>query len=347
MSEIFACGTEGGGRPLVARAAEVVANSECVVLPRTRSSGVRLDTFSAPGGAVWAPRATPARSAPPVLGGAHPEVMRSARGPGQRGGHPPPSPRPSGRGPDAGAARPASLGWTWARRAGAVALRVPDDAAAPAVLERVGPWRSPGRTAQGCPPPARRRRPRTCSRTGCRSTSTTSPRPVEEPAEDGTGHRLHHRRLHGGDAGVLRHGAIPLQRLREVVPRSTAAGSSSTAADHLAASLRVAGTAVPTRTAQRAVLARQRRRRPRGTVKNVPSRNRRGARWRGGSRLAGSAVRTGRPTPATETPRRVATSDEELITAMVWDGPSQDARPVDQVRDRNHRHEPRWVARVR
>lgn len=343
MSEILPCGTEEERETAVARAAEVVADGECVVLPTDTVYGIGCDAFSAPGvqGLLGAKGRT--REMPPPVLIARPEVMEALADQVSEDA------RALAEAFWPGAltlvcwAQP-SLGWDLGETHGTVALRVPDDAAARAVLKRVGPMAVSSANRTGMPAARTAQAAQDMLQDRVPLYLDDGPRPVEEPAEDARDTASTIVDCTGETPVVLRHGAIPLQRLREVVPavhggglddaaaQATSQRPSASAGDgraHEDGATGGAGTAAAASSARDCEeRAEQNGVEPTGAVV---------------AGLAGSAVRTGRPAPVNgDAEEGDETSDEELITAMVWDGPSQDARPVDQVRDRNHRHEPRW-----
>ena len=138
MSEILPCGTEEERETAVARAAEVVADGECVVLPTDTVYGIGCDAFApAAVGALLEAKGR-ARDMPvPVLIGSWrtlegvadqvTESMRELVEAFWPGGltvvvrHPP------------------SLSWDLGETRGTVAVRMPDDEVALAILERTGP----------------------------------------------------------------------------------------------------------------------------------------------------------------------------------------------------------------
>ena len=272
MSEILPCGTEEERETAVARAAEVVADGECVVLPTDTVYGIGCDAFSAPGvqGLLGAKGRT--REMPPPVLIARPEVMEALADQVSEDA------RALAEAFWPGAltlvcwAQP-SLGWDLGETHGTVALRVPDDAAARAVLERVGPMAVSSANRTGMPAARTAQAAQDMLQDRVPLYLDDGPRPVEEPAEDARDTASTIVDCTGRRRWCCATAPSPCSGCARSSPRSTAAGSTTPRPrPRRSAPPRRPGTAVPTRTAQRAVLTRQRRRRPRGTVKNVPSR---------------------------------------------------------------------------
>lgn len=217
MSDIVSCGTDQELETAVAAAADVVADGECIVLPTDTVYGIGCDAFSAPGvqGLLAAKGRT--REMPPPVLISRPEVMAGLA---------------DQVSDDARALADAfwpgaltlvcwaqpSLGWDLGETHGTVALRVPDDAVTRAVLERVGPMAvsSANRTGLPAARTAHEAREMLQDRVGLYlddgvRPTTAAPDDVRDAAStivDCTGET----------PVVLRHGAISLHRLREVVP---------------------------------------------------------------------------------------------------------------------------------
>ncbi|WP_052239345.1 L-threonylcarbamoyladenylate synthase [Kocuria rhizophila] len=341
MSEILPCGTEEERETAVARAAEVVADGECLVLPTDTVYGIGCDAFSAPGvqGLLGAKGRT--REMPPPVLIARPEVMEALADQVSEDA------RALAEAFWPGAltlvcwAQP-SLGWDLGETHGTVALRVPDDAAARAVLERVGPMAVSSANRTGMPAARTAQAAQDMLQERVPLYLDDGPRPVEEPAEDARDAASTIVDCTGETPVVLRHGAISLQRLREVVPAVHSGGRDDAATQ--ATAQRPSATGGDDRAHQDSATGGADSAASSAQDGEEPA-LRNGVEPTGAvaAGLAGSAVRTGRPASVREEGEEGdGTPDDELITAMVWDGPSQDARPVDQVRDRNHRDEPRW-----
>ena len=150
MSEIRPCGSQEELDDAVARAAEVVAEGGCIVLPTDTVYGIGCDAFSAAGvqallGAKGRTREMPPPvliARPAVMDGLADEVSAEARALAEAFW------------PGALTivcwAQP-TLGWDLGETHGTVALRVPDDRVTRAVLERVGPMAVSSANRTGMP----------------------------------------------------------------------------------------------------------------------------------------------------------------------------------------------------
>lgn len=315
MSEIMSCGTQEELEAAVARAAEVAGDGECVVLPTDTVYGIGCDAFSAPGvqGLLGAKGRT--REMPPPVLIARPEVMDALADEISDDA------RALARAFWPGAltivcwARP-SLGWDLGETHGTVALRVPDDAVTRAVLERVGPMAVSSANRTGMPAARTAEQAREMLQDRVALYLEAGPRPVREPAAGARDAASTIVDCTGETPVVLRHGAITLQRLREVVPAVHGGGTEDAPA--------------PTEPGADPASAA-----PGTTGASVPGS---GAGNDAAAHADGSAVPAS--SPAGES--GADTADEELITAMVQDAAGSDTASVDQLRDRDGSPEPRW-----
>ncbi|MDO4918587.1 L-threonylcarbamoyladenylate synthase [Kocuria sp.] len=345
MSEIIPCATEQDLETAVARAADVVADGECIVLPTDTVYGIGCDAFSAPGVQTLLGAKGRTREMPPPVLIARPEVMSGLA---------------DEVSDDARALAEAfwpgaltivcwaqpSLGWDLGETHGTVALRVPDDRVARAVLERVGPMAVSSANRTGLPAAATAHQAREMLQDRVALYLDDGPRP---PADAPAGVRDAASTIvdcTGETPVVLRHGAIPLQRLREVVPSvhggaqdDDAAGGPAPEGAAVAPSEAGAGGTEPHA----------------GTV--VPSAATAGAAATRPAAGPTESAEPARPTGSTEALSGVTSSaagesaasttgeqpsDEDLVAALVGESTPTPGAPVDQGRDRAQHTEPRW-----
>ena len=217
MSDIVSCGTEQELETAVAEAARVVADGECIVLPTDTVYGIGCDAFSAPGvqGLLAAKGRT--REMPPPVLISRPEVMAGLA---------------DQVSDDARALAEAfwpgaltlvcwaqpSLGWDLGETHGTVALRVPDDAVTRAVLERVGPMAVSSANRTGLPAARTAHAAREMLQDRVGLYLDDGVRPTTAAPDDARDAASTIVDCTGETPVVLRHGAISLHRLREVVP---------------------------------------------------------------------------------------------------------------------------------
>ena len=290
-------------------AARVLGDDECIVLPTDTVYGIGCDAFSPAGvRALLAAKGRTRQMPPPVLM-ARPEVLDGLA---------------AQVGPEARALAEAfwpgaltivcwaqpTLGWDLGDTHGTVALRVPDDDVARAVLDRTGPMAVSSANRTGMTAAATASRAREMLGESVALYLEDGPRPR------GTGSTAARGGLPstivdctGGHPVVLRHGAIGLDRLREVVPTVTAGE------DDLPAGADATPEPAPEVP---------------GTVREDPAT---------GPDLPGAG--TGTATGGTESPQRPPlltdpdASEEEVARALVAHSPEGSAPDVDQDR---HRH---------
>ena len=217
MSEIRSCGTPQELEAAVTEAACVIADGECLVLPTDTVYGIGCDAFSAPGvqgllGAKGRTREMPPPvliARPEVIDGLADQVSDDARALAQAFW------------PGALTiicwAQP-TLGWDLGETHGTVALRVPDDAVTRAVLERVGPMAVSSANRTGMPAARTAEQAREMLQDRVALYLDDGPRPAGEVPADAQDVASTIVDCTGETPVVLRHGAITLQRLREVVP---------------------------------------------------------------------------------------------------------------------------------
>ncbi|WP_290655871.1 L-threonylcarbamoyladenylate synthase [Kocuria sp.] len=217
MSEIRSCGTPQELEAAVTEAAGVVADGECLVLPTDTVYGIGCDAFSAPGvqgllGAKGRTREMPPPvliARPEVIDGLADQVSDDARALAQAFW------------PGALTiicwAQP-TLGWDLGETHGTVALRVPDDAVTRAVLERVGPMAVSSANRTGMPAARTAEQAREMLQDRVALYLDDGPRPAGEVPADARDVASTIVDCTGETPVVLRHGAITLARLREVVP---------------------------------------------------------------------------------------------------------------------------------
>ena len=217
MSEIRSCGTPQELEAAVTEAAGVVADGECLVLPTDTVYGIGCDAFSAPGvqgllGAKGRTREMPPPvliARPEVIDGLADQISDDARALAQAFW------------PGALTiicwAQP-TLGWDLGETHGTVALRVPDDAVTRAVLERVGPMAVSSANRTGMPAARTAEQAREMLQDRVALYLDDGPRPAGEVPADARDVASTIVDCTGETPVVLRHGAITLARLREVVP---------------------------------------------------------------------------------------------------------------------------------
>lgn len=318
MSEIRSCGTPQELEAAVTEAAGVVADGECLVLPTDTVYGIGCDAFSAPGvqgllGAKGRTREMPPPvliARPEVIDGLADQISDDARALAQAFW------------PGALTiicwAQP-TLGWDLGETHGTVALRVPDDAVTRAVLERVGPMAVSSANRTGMPAARTAEQAREMLQDRVALYLDDGPRPAGEVPAGAQDVASTIVDCTGETPVVLRHGAITLARLREVVPNVDGGPEPAAAATgespEAAAAAGGAGAAVSDDDA--AASTQSARQNPEA---NAPESFGEGAALSAGS------------TPA----------DEDLVTDLVRSSPAE-ARPfVDQGRERTPDTEPRW-----
>ena len=346
MSQIVSCGTEQELESAVDAAAGVVADGECIVLPTDTVYGIGCDAFSAPGvqGLLAAKGRT--REMPPPVLIARPEVMEGLADQVSEDA------RALARAFWPGAltivcwAQP-SLGWDLGETHGTVALRVPDDAVTRAVLSRVGPMAvsSANRTGMPAARTAHGAREMLQDRVGLYLDDGT--RPAAGAPADGRDAASTIVDCTGETPVVLRHGAIPLHRLREVVPavhggadedahdpeQPPAAPGEDRPGHDLVEAGALGGAAASTRETEH------------NPGEETPAPGAEPTETSAGV----STPRAGQPAPAGErgastapSAQEGAGSDEEVIALVVLDSAGDPPATVDQERDRPARTEPRW-----
>ena len=198
-------------------AARVLADDECIVLPTDTVYGIGCDAFSPSGvRALLAAKGRGRQMPPPVLI-ARPDVLDGLATQVS------PQARALAEAFWPGAltlvcwAQP-TLGWDLGDTHGTVALRVPDDAVARAVLERVGPMAvsSANRSGMAAAQTALQARQMLGERVPLYLDDGPRPRDTDPEARDGLPSTIVD--CTGEHPAVLRHGAIGLERLRRVVP---------------------------------------------------------------------------------------------------------------------------------
>ncbi|WP_295107795.1 L-threonylcarbamoyladenylate synthase [uncultured Kocuria sp.] len=377
MSEIRPCGDQQQLDEAVAAAAEVVGGGECIVMPTDTVYGIGCDAFSAAGVQALLGAKGRTREMPPPVLIARPEVMDALADQVSADA------RALAEAFWPGAltivcwAQP-TLGWDLGETHGTVALRVPDDRVSRAVLERVGPMAVSSANRTGMPAALTAQSAQAMLQDRVPLYLDDGPRPVVSTAAGARDVASTIVDCTGETPVVLRHGAITLERLREVVPavhggakepgqdaatgtpaEGVAAAAATTSAEPaagtvgatvpLAASPAEDGTAaVATETgasAQTAAGAASSSA-SHGTAETTDVTSAAGTTGSAGAADDGDVA--AQSSAAHEVPRTPTTrdasdvSDEELINAMVQDGAPTAESAVDQGRDRRVRHEPRW-----
>ncbi|WP_233438805.1 L-threonylcarbamoyladenylate synthase [Kocuria varians] len=316
MSEIRPCGSQEELDDAVARAAEVVTEGGCIVLPTDTVYGIGCDAFSAAGvqallGAKGRTREMPPPvliARPAVMDGLADEVSAEARALAEAFW------------PGALTivcwAQP-TLGWDLGETHGTVALRVPDDRVTRAVLERVGPMAVSSANRTGMPAARTARAAQEMLQNRVPLYLDDGVRPVADAASGAQDVASTIVDCTGETPVVLRHGAITLERLREVVP-TVHGGAQGESAPATAAE--VADSGIPSAG---------------GTAASAST-----------SATGPDGVAGGDATTATgaeaDPQAEIDVSDDEIVTSMVLESTVAEDRPVDQGRDRSVRPEPRW-----
>ena len=239
-----------------------------------------------------------------------------------------------------------SLGWDLGETHGTVALRVPDDRVTRAVLERVGPMAvsSANRTGMPAAQTAHGAREMLQDRVGLYLDDGR--RPVGGPEVGARGVASTIVDCTGETPVVLRHGAISLQRLREVVPsvrgdESGAAGGEVQEAPASAAGIDASAAQEPRDRAEVGAPAGHDSANPSPAGHGAPGHDAAAPGSEGRTaELAAATVAAAPSMGGVETAQDV--SDAELVTAVVQDATSEPVAPVDQRRDRTGQPEPSW-----
>ena len=217
MSEIRPCGDQQQLDEAVAAAAEVVGGGECIVLPTDTVYGIGCDAFSAAGVQALLGAKGRTREMPPPVLIARPEVMDALADQVSADA------RALAEAFWPGAltivcwAQP-TLGWDLGETHGTVALRVPDDRVSRAVLERVGPMAVSSANRTGMPAALTAQSAQAMLQDRVPFYLDDGPRPVVSTAAGARDVASTIVDCTGETPVVLRHGAITLERLREVVP---------------------------------------------------------------------------------------------------------------------------------
>ncbi|QMS57463.1 MULTISPECIES: L-threonylcarbamoyladenylate synthase [Kocuria] len=217
MSEIRPCGDQQQLDEAVVAAAEVVGGRECIVLPTDTVYGIGCDAFSAAGVQALLGAKGRTREMPPPVLIARPEVMDALADQVSA------EARALAEAFWPGAltivcwAQP-TLGWDLGETHGTVALRVPDDRVARAVLDRVGPMAVSSANRTGMPAALTAQSARAMLQDRVPLYLDDGPRPVASTAAGARDVASTIVDCTGETPVVLRHGAITLERLREVVP---------------------------------------------------------------------------------------------------------------------------------
>ncbi|RKQ37170.1 threonylcarbamoyl-AMP synthase [Kocuria tytonis] len=335
----MSCGSDRELDAAVAAAAGVVGDGECIVLPTDTVYGIGCDAFSAAGVQTLLGAKGRTREMPPPVLIARPEVMEALAD--EVSG----DARALARAFWPGAltivcwAQP-SLGWDLGETHGTVALRVPDDAVTRAVLDRVGPMAVSSANRTGLPAAQTAHRAREMLQDRVALYLDGGPRPSGEVPQDARDTASTIVDCTGETPVVLRHGAISLQRLRQVVPTvhggsdgDTAAAPSSDEPGESHGSHEPHGSDAAAASPG-----------PEGTTVTPGTSGDRAGTTTGGSAAAAVAAAGAgaarEPGPSgNDGPED---SDDDIVTAMVRETGADGGGAVDQGRDRSRDDEPRW-----
>lgn len=311
MSVTYQCGDSKSLTAGVDHAARVAADGECIVLPTDTVYGIGCDAFSPMGVQALLGAKGRTREMPPPVLIPDPSVLAGLADQVSQDAHALAEKFWPGALTIVCWAQP-TLGWDLGETHGTVALRVPDDDIARRVLERVGPMAVSSANLTGMPAAQTAERAREMLEDRVALYLDDGPRPTAERAgAEGIPSTIVD--CTGDVPVVLRHGAISLAQLRQVVPHidgGDAPGETGPEPGETHGSTAVGSATGGVEQA------------PAGTTRPEPTRK--------------PAHRAPDPLPVP------ATSDADVAHALVESAPSGPGTAVDQNRNRWAGSEPRW-----